>query len=299
MQFLVFTASSSLTISSVVHTASSEIRKWPEKVVAVLSRSLTKGGRLQASLETQGQIVGAREGLNWRKNRPLLFSAPFFSCPFRLTPSALGSPRTVCEMSNTFVFWLDGRLIKGEVVKHGGFTVLLQTIQNDFYVSDPNSSQYELSKAQLQLPASWATGARYIWVVKETNLSQYADCFSINAGPDVSKSPLFFTECRVLPSSLSNGIVYGSGNVEGVVYRFSCHDGYALVGSEILYCRENGHWNASVPSCLRGLSSFLFCYVESMQRSLDKTFKPSRVSIYDTVKFRKYAPFLIRSFMQV
>lgn len=64
--------------------------------------------------------------------------------------------------ANIFVFWIDGRLIKGEVVKHGGFTVLLQTIQNDFYVSDPNSSQYELSKAQLQLPASWATGARYI-----------------------------------------------------------------------------------------------------------------------------------------
>ena len=54
-------------------------------------------------------------------------------------------------MSNIFVFWLDGRLIKGEVVKHGGFTVLLQTIQNDFCVSDPNSLQYELSKAQLQL----------------------------------------------------------------------------------------------------------------------------------------------------
>ncbi|XP_073244634.1 uncharacterized protein [Porites lutea] len=64
-------------------------------------------------------------------------------------------------------------------------------------------------------------------------------------------SPRCLKECPVLPSSLSNGIVYGSGNVEGVVYRFSCHDGYALVGSEILYCRENGDWNASVPSCLR------------------------------------------------
>ena len=106
---------------------------------------------MQASLETQGQIVGVREGLNWRKNRPLLFSGPFVSRPFRLTLSAPGSPRTVCEMSNIFVFWLDGRLIKGEVVKHGGFTVLLQTIQNNFYVSDPNSLQYELSKARLQL----------------------------------------------------------------------------------------------------------------------------------------------------
>lgn len=94
-------------------------------------------------------LLGA--GLNWRKNRPVLFSAPFVSRPFRLTLSAPGSPRTVCEMSNIFVFWLDGRLIKGEVVKHGGFTVLLQTIQNDFYVSDPNSLQYELSKARLQL----------------------------------------------------------------------------------------------------------------------------------------------------
>ena len=85
MQFLVFTASSSLTMSSVVHTASSEIRKRPEKVVAVLSRSLTKGGRLQASLETQGQIVGARESLNWeggngaKKNKER-FSSRIF-CP--------------------------------------------------------------------------------------------------------------------------------------------------------------------------------------------------------------------------
>lgn len=90
----------------------------------------------------------------------------------------------------------------------------------------------------------------------ETNLGQHAVCFTITAFPEVSKRrPLFFTECPVLPSSLANGIVYGSGNVEGVVYRFSCHDRHALVGSGILYCRENGDWNASVPSCLRGLSS--------------------------------------------
>ena len=36
--------------------------------------------------------------------------------------------------------------------------------------------------------------ARYILVVKGTNLGKYADCFSITADPEVSKSPLFFLQ---------------------------------------------------------------------------------------------------------
>ena len=70
MQFLVFTASSSLTMSSVVHTASSEIRKRPEKVVAVLSRSLTKGGLLgDPGADSRSERKSKLGGGKWREEK--------------------------------------------------------------------------------------------------------------------------------------------------------------------------------------------------------------------------------------
>ena len=56
----------------------------------------------------------------------------------------------------------------------------------------------------------------------------------------------------MLSSSISNGNVLGSGHVQGSRWRFSCHHGYALVGHDVLQCTEQGVWNASVPTCLRG-----------------------------------------------
>ena len=62
-------------------------------------------------------------------------------------------------------------------------------------------------------------------------------------------------ECPLLPSTLEHGIVNESGYVEGSIYRFSCLDGYSIVGQDILYCTKMGSWNASFPTCLRGNSN--------------------------------------------
>ena len=66
------------------------------------------------------------------------------------------------------------------------------------------------------------------------------------------------TECPTLPTSISHGVVYGSGNLEGSSFRFICQDGYSLVGSDVLFCSQEGSWNTSVPKCLRGKNKNLF-----------------------------------------
>ena len=64
-----------------------------------------------------------------------------------------------------------------------------------------------------------------------------------------------FSDCPVLPSSISNGFVNGSGSVEGSQYKFSCRQGYSLVGRETLFCNDKGAWSGSVPKCLKGNST--------------------------------------------
>lgn len=64
----------------------------------------------------------------------------------------------------------------------------------------------------------------------------------------------FPAECSLLPSSIANGFVNGRGSVEGSQYQFSCKPGYSLVGTNTLYCSDQGNWNGSVPSCLIGWS---------------------------------------------
>ena len=51
---------------------------------------------------------------------------------------------------------------------------------------------------------------------------------------------------------MANGFINGSGALHGSLYTFNCQDGYSLVGHELLYCTEEGKWNASVPVCLKG-----------------------------------------------
>ncbi|XP_020611647.1 protein mesh-like isoform X3 [Orbicella faveolata] len=62
--------------------------------------------------------------------------------------------------------------------------------------------------------------------------------------------PTCLRECPLLPSSIANGFVNGRGSVEGSQYQFSCKPGYSLVGTNTLYCSDQGNWNGSVPSCL-------------------------------------------------
>ena len=59
-------------------------------------------------------------------------------------------------------------------------------------------------------------------------------------------------DCPLLPSSIPNGFVNGSGSVEGSRYQFRCKEGYSLVGKDTLHCDDKGTWNGAVPSCLKG-----------------------------------------------
>ena len=40
--------------------------------------------------------------------------------------------------------------------------------------------------------------------------------------------------------------------MEGSQYRFSCKGGYSLVGANTLQCTDQGNWNGSIPTCLKG-----------------------------------------------
>lgn len=64
---------------------------------------------------------------------------------------------------------------------------------------------------------------------------------------------LLSLECPELPSFIPNGQVYGSGSIQGSLFRFSCLAGYSLIGqTNTLLCSGDGKWNASVPRCLKG-----------------------------------------------
>lgn len=74
------------------------------------------------------------------------------------------------------------------------------------------------------------------------------------------------TECPLpAPGNLNNGDVDGDGSVYGSTYYFACYDGYALQGHAIISCTENGSWNGTTPSCLKGNKhdhiSFIVCLV--------------------------------------
>ena len=60
-------------------------------------------------------------------------------------------------------------------------------------------------------------------------------------------------ECPVLPSSLANGFILGSGSLEGAQYNFSCKKGYSLIGADTVVCTDAGVWNGSLPTCLIGI----------------------------------------------
>ena len=94
----------------------------------------------------------------------------------------------------------------------------------------------------------------------------------------------FFAECPILPASISNGNVHGSGNVEGSSYRFSCQVGYALVGSEMLYCTQEGRWNASIPTCLRGERSIAFRFLILKRKTKKNLLKGVVSTIFSTKK---------------
>ena len=63
------------------------------------------------------------------------------------------------------------------------------------------------------------------------------------------------SECPHFPSFIPNGFVGGSGSVEGSQCRFSCKEGYSLVGAYTLQNTDQGNWNGSVPTFLKGTNA--------------------------------------------
>lgn len=60
-------------------------------------------------------------------------------------------------------------------------------------------------------------------------------------------------ECPLVRhSNLTNGHVEGNGRLYRATYRFTCNNGYVLFGHDTISCIENGTWNGTKPSCLRG-----------------------------------------------
>ena len=60
------------------------------------------------------------------------------------------------------------------------------------------------------------------------------------------------SDCPTLRLSLPNGMVSGTGSVEGSYYYFSCKKHYSLLGANTLFCNKKGTWNGSVPACFKG-----------------------------------------------
>lgn len=81
---------------------------------------------------------------------------------------------------------------------------------------------------------------------------------------DNKNQPLSVLECPQLPSSVPNGHTYGTGFLQGSLYRFSCRQGYSLIGHKTLLCTQDGNWNASVPRCLKGMSLMKFCFLTNL-----------------------------------
>lgn len=71
--------------------------------------------------------------------------------------------------------------------------------------------------------------------------------------------------CRRL-RHLKNGNIHGSRRVVGAVLRFSCLNGYNLLGPKRLTCLSKGNWSGDFPRCLKGiytafnLGSLIFPY---------------------------------------
>ena len=100
------------------------------------------------------------------------------------------------------------------------------------------------------------------------------------------------TECPKLPLSIVHGYVNGKGSVEGSEYSFSCNQGYSLFDEWGLKCAAEGKWNASLPSCLKGISSH-FISTNSLRVELFKScfsvlhngFKTTRLGMKLNISF--------------
>ena len=66
-------------------------------------------------------------------------------------------------------------------------------------------------------------------------------------------SSSFFPDCSIVDSSLTNGRVQGTDSTFGSCVQFSCNDGHTLFGERTICCSDNGTWNATKPTCVKGV----------------------------------------------
>ena len=83
--------------------------------------------------------------------------------------------------------------------------------------------------------------------------------------------------CPVLPTSLSNGFVYGSLNVYDGAVLFSCSHRYHITGqpasmkSIALKCQDNGQWDRPTPTCTG--KCFIFFAASQCYKPFGKKFR--------------------------
>ena len=107
-----------------------------------------------------------------------------------------------------------------------------------------NYRSVTLSKSSAPIAFSYV--AHLIAVI---NLPLIKDCDLGHGGLNVFS----LTECPPPgPGNLTNGLVEGYGSIYRSTYRFVCNDGYVLLGHDTVTCTENGTWNGTTPSCLKG-----------------------------------------------
>lgn len=69
----------------------------------------------------------------------------------------------------------------------------------------------------------------------------------------IKRFKLFFSaHCKRLPLIPKNGIVLAPRMGHGAKAKFSCRDGYTLVGDQYTECRY-GNWSGETPKCDEGI----------------------------------------------
>lgn len=60
---------------------------------------------------------------------------------------------------------------------------------------------------------------------------------------------LIFLDCGVLNRPLNGSVTMKHGTTFGQIARYSCEDGFNLIGNETLICSANGSWSREEPVC--------------------------------------------------
>lgn len=56
--------------------------------------------------------------------------------------------------------------------------------------------------------------------------------------------------------NIENGMIFGRDTYCGSVLKFKCFEGFQLIGSRSVSCRENGKWSEDKPDCRRECLDF-------------------------------------------